>query len=97
MHEGREIIMAHVCRVARKCLFLHLLGPPRHGVLEFVVDAYAARKPELFRPHLRCFFLKQCEPTQLKLSKLGTLQSQADETNVKEMADIILAKHDFLS
>ena len=44
MHEGREIIIAHVCRVARKCLFLHLLGPPRHGVLEFVVDAYAARQ-----------------------------------------------------
>jgi AP-3 complex subunit beta len=47
-----------------------------------VVDAYAARKPEMFRPHLRCFFLKQCEPTQLKLTKLGILQSQADETNV---------------
>ena len=44
MHEGREIITAHVCRVARKCLFLHLLGPPRHGVLEFVVEAYAARQ-----------------------------------------------------
>ena len=44
MHEGREIITAHVCRVARKCFFLHLLGPPRHGVLEFVVDAYAARQ-----------------------------------------------------
>ena len=25
-------------------LLLHLLGPPRHGVLEFVVDAYAARQ-----------------------------------------------------
>ena len=24
--------------------FWHLLGPPRHGVLEFVVDAYAARQ-----------------------------------------------------
>ena len=23
---------------------LHLLGPPRHGVLEFVVDAYAAQQ-----------------------------------------------------
>ena len=44
MREGREIITAHVCRVARKCLFLHLLGPPRHGVLEFVVEAYAARQ-----------------------------------------------------
>ena len=44
MHEGRKIITAHVCRVARKCFFLHLLGPPRHGVLEFVVDAFAARQ-----------------------------------------------------
>ena len=44
MHEGREIITAHVCRVARKCFFLHLLGPPRHGVLEFFVDAFAARQ-----------------------------------------------------
>ena len=43
MHEGCEVISAHVCRVARKCLFfLHLLGPPRHVVLEFVVAAYAA-------------------------------------------------------
>ena len=44
MHEGREIITAHACRVARKCFFVRLLGPPRHGVLEFVVDASAARQ-----------------------------------------------------
>ena len=30
-------------RGSQVCLW-HLLGPPRHGVLEFVVDAYAARQ-----------------------------------------------------
>ena len=50
MHEGCEIITPHPCRVARKCFFLHLLGPPRHGVLEFVVDAYAAwQRRQLWR------------------------------------------------
>ena len=49
MHEGREIITAHACRVARKCFFVRLSGPPRHGVLEFVVDASAARQRRQLR------------------------------------------------
>ena len=30
-------------------MFLHLLGPPRHGVLEFVVGPYARSATQLWR------------------------------------------------